>query len=407
MVDISRIRFAYPEMIASALPAIDERNDSNSGKKIKIVYLMTSCKRKGPTKQTLYIIKNLDHSVFDPILITIYDEDPSSCMVDYLPYVSSHYLVKTSKQAIILGRYNELKRKLEELKPDIIHSVGVFPDYAISRIGKYKQVHTLRNYIWDDYPAQFGKIRGAILAWLQLSAMKRSTKAIACSSSLSKIYMERLGMKFDFIRNGVDVNQYVSATDDEKRVIREKLGLPADSFIFVCMCSFIMRKNMPFLLENYAKAFGTDERTYLLLLGDGPELRSLEKKYKDNPRIDFRGKVKIVSDFLKASDAYVSTSKSEGLPNSVMEAMAAGLPVVLSDIEQHREFFEANDRIGYLYRQGDSADLIEKLRLIRGGKAAEAGRVAYEVVRENFNAEKMSLQYQEVYKKIAGYPEKI
>ena len=114
-----------------------------------------------------------------------------------------------------------------------------------------------------------------------------------------------------------------------------------------------------------------------------------------------------MSEYLKACDAYVSTSKSEGLPNSVMEAMATGLPVVLSDIEQHKEFFEVDDRIGYLYRQGDSADLIEKLRLIRGGKAAEAGRVAYEVVRENFNAEKMSLQYQEVYKEIAGYPEKI
>lgn len=395
MVDVSEIRFAYSEDMGAEIK-------ETSGKKIKIVYLMTSCKRLGPTQQTLNIIKNLDQSAFKPILITINDEEAGSRMADYLPYVSAHYLVKTGKTEIVLGQDVNLRRKLEELKPDIIHTVGVFPDYAISQIGKYMQVHTLRNYVYDDYPAKFGKVKGTILAKLQLSAMKKSDKAIACSESLSKIYKEKLGMQFDFIRNGVDVDQYMAATTDEKEKIRERLSLPAEAFIFVYTGQFIERKNIPFLLEKYVKAFGTDSYAYFLLLGEGSELEPLKEQYKGYKRIDFRGNVSNVNEYLKACDVYVSTSKSEGLPNGVLEAMATGVPVVLSDIDQHKEIYEVDAGIGYLYRQGDGADLVEKLKLMYGDKSAEAGRVAYEVARKSFSAPKMSQQYQAVYREIVG-----
>lgn len=61
-----------------------------------------------------------------------------------------------------MGRDKELRRKLEELQPDIIHSLGVFPDYAVCKMGKWPQIITLRNFIYDDYPAKFGKIIGKV-----------------------------------------------------------------------------------------------------------------------------------------------------------------------------------------------------------------------------------------------------
>ena len=396
MVDVSNIRFAYSETTGSKLKY------RASGNKIRIVYLMTSCRKSGPTQVIMNILKYLDQSIFEPILITIYDEYKSTCLTDVLPYVSAHYMVKTGKKDVLLGRISALRKKLEELNPDVIYSTGVFPMYAVAKISPKKQIITLHCNMYVDYPMKFGKIRGTILAFMQLYAMKRSTKAIACSRSLRDIYRDRLGLNFDFICNGVDLNQYTLPTESEKRNLREKLGLPLNAFIYVCVGSLIAIKNVPFLVESYASAFGSDEAVYLLLLGDGPDRKILEERYADNHQIDFRGNVRNVSEFLKACDVYVSSSKSEGLPKSVMEAMATGLPVVLSDIEQHKEFFEGDAKIGYLYKQGDSADMIEKLRLIFGKGAAEAGRIAYEVVRERFNAEKMSLQYQEVYRKVAG-----
>lgn len=178
--------------------------------------------------------------------------------------------------------------------------------------------------------------------------------------------------------------------------------MPENAFIWVYTGQFIERKNIPFLLENYVKKFGNDERSYMLMLGGGPELKALSEKYASNLRIDFRGSVSNVNYYLKACDVYVSTSKSEGLPNGVLEAMATGLPVVLSDIEQHKEIFEVDDKIGFLYRQDDGEDFGRKLEQMYHSNVNEAGREAYTSAHENFSSVKMSKKYQAVYKEIVG-----
>lgn len=395
MIPVDKIRFAYSETTGTKL-----KKPVQNKRRIKIVYVMTACKKCGPTQQTLNIIKNLDSEKFEPILITMYDEEADSRMADYLPYVTAHYLVKTGKKSIMLGKDDSLRKILEELQPDLIHTVGVFPDYAVSQMEKYKQIHTLRNFVYDDYPAKFGKVKGTILAKMQLSAMKKSNKAITCSESLTKIYKDRLNLSFEYIRNGVDIEQYTMPSEEEKRVIRRKLNIPENVFVWVYTGQFIERKNISFLLDNYVKKFGYNKYSYLLMLGDGPELRKLKAKYANNINIDFRGSVSNVNYFLKAGDVYLSTSKSEGLPNGVLEAMATGLPVVLSDIEQHKEIFEVNDKIGFLYKQNDSIDFIHSLEKMFNCNIREYGNIAYKSAHENFSSVKMSEKYQNVYNSI-------
>ena len=126
-------------------------------------------------------------------------------------------------------------------------------------------------------------------------------------------------------------------------------------------------------------------------------IEEMKKKYGANPRIDFRGSVSNVNYFLNACDAYISTSKSEGLPNGVLEAMATGLPVILSDIEQHKEIFEVDDRIGFLYHQNEEQDFIDKLEMMYQNKSQKNGEYAYDSAHNNFSAEKMSKKYQEMY----------
>ena len=211
----------------------------------KIVYLITACKNRGPINQTLNIIKNLDYDVFEPVLITIYPEEQDSLLELYLPFVK-HYFIPTSKLEIILGRDKALRRKLDEVRPDVIHSLGVFPDYAVSKIKKWKQVITLRNYVYDDFPAKFGKFKGFILAWIHLYAMKHTNKTVTCSESLARIYKEKLGLTFDFIRNGVDVDVYGKACTEDKISIRKEIGIPKNAFVYVYTGQMIERKNVDF-----------------------------------------------------------------------------------------------------------------------------------------------------------------
>lgn len=64
----------------------------------------------------------------------------------------------------MLGRTKTLKNVLKEIQPDVIHSLGVFPDFAVSRMKCFNQIITLRNYVYEDYPAKFGKLLGTIMA---------------------------------------------------------------------------------------------------------------------------------------------------------------------------------------------------------------------------------------------------
>jgi len=368
-------------------------------KKTKIVFLMTHCKKSGPVQQMLNIIKNLDRDEYEPYLVTLYPEDAEGSQLEkYLPYVEHRY-TPCSKLALVTGRDIALRKVLGEIKPDVIHSLGVFPDFAVSRMKKWKQIITLRNFVYEDYPAKFGWLQGNILARLHLYAMKHTSKTVACSESLTRIYREELRLDYDYVRNGVDVEQYKMATKEEKVAIRKELDIPKDVFVYVYTGQMIERKNVGFLLDTFDKYFkGNDVR--LLLLGGGPLLDGYREKYGNIPNIDFRGSVNNVNRYLKACDAYVSTSTSEGLPNGVLEAMATGLPVVLSDIEQHLEIYNVDKGIGYVYHQGNAKELAEELDCIKPD-VEERGRCAYKCAKEHFSALGMSMNYQKLYKEIA------
>ena len=360
---------------------------------------MTACKKSGPVQQMLNIIKHLDTAVYEPHLVTLYPEPTEDSQLEkYLPYVKHHY-APTGKIAMVLGLDKNLRALLDEIQPDVIHSLGVFPDFAVSRMKKWKQVITSRNFVYEDYPAKFGKIQGIILAWLHLYAMKRTCKTLACSESLSKIYKERLGLQFDYIRNGVDVEQYTMPTSDEKENIRKELNLPENTFVFVYTGQIIERKNLGFLLESYTSSFNGND-TYMLILGGGALLDGYKEQFGQYKNVEFRGSVQNVNQYLKACDVYVSTSKSEGLPNGVLEAMATGLPVVLSDIEQHMEIYNVDPKIGFVYRQGEKGELVDRMKEIIP-MAKEMGVTAYQTAHEHFSAKGMSMRYQELYKQIA------
>lgn len=368
---------------------------------MKILFLLPSCKKSGPVQQMLNIIKHLNRAEFEPYLVTVYPETEEESMLDlYKKQVQRYFYVPTSKLDMVLRRDKKLREVLKEINPDVIHSLGVFPDFAVSRMRRWRHIITSRNFVYEDYPAKFGRLKGNFVAKMHLYAMSHSSKTVTCSESLAKIYKERLGLKYDYVRNGVDIEEYSAPTIEEKMSIRKELGLPENAFIFVYTGQFIERKNLGILLKVFSDNF-KEMNVQLLMLGGGVLLEGYKNQYGNVANIDFRGNVGNVNHYLKACDAYISTSKSEGLPNGVLEAMATELPVVLSNIVQHLEIHNVNQRIGYLYTQGDEQMLAKRMRDIIP-LAHEMGQEAYQTAHSNFSAKGMSLNYQELYKQIAS-----
>lgn len=373
--------------------------------KIKIAFVETNCKKNGPIKQTLNIIRNMDRKIFEPYLVTVWPEESDNSMIDeYKKLGISVYSANISKKKSIIFGKRVIKKILKKIEPDIVQGVGM-PPYRMT-LGYKNTVHfvTLRNYCYEDYPDYYGKCIGTAMAFFDINLIKKrmanGEPFVTCSESLTKMYKEKQNMEIPYIRNGVDVSQYTKRNVNEVSEIRKKLNLQQDKVIFVYSGGFIDRKNQNEAITAFLN-MKRNQEAVLLLLGDGKDFEVLKKQYAKYENILFRGKVSNVNEYLHASDVYLSTSKSEGLPNGVLEAMACGLPVLLSNIPQHMEVLEVNISCGHSYILGNLAQLTNLLEQMLDENLFDMGEKSYEAVMQNFTAEGMSRRYQELYNKVA------
>lgn len=167
--------------------------------KIKVTFVETNCKKNGPIKQTLNIIRNMDKEVFEPSLVTVWPEDADNSMIDEykklgIPVLSANM---SKKKSVLFGK-KEVGQLLEQLQPDIVQGVGM-PPYRMT-LGYKRAIHfvTLRNYCYEDYPDYYGKIPGTVMAFLDLNLIKKRMAAgepfVTCSESLTKMYRSRQNM---------------------------------------------------------------------------------------------------------------------------------------------------------------------------------------------------------------------
>lgn len=382
------------------VPHFEDQKREFKGKNV-VIYIMTGCKKRGPATQTLNIIKNLDVNQFNPILLTLYNEIPGDSMIEnYLPYVSQYISLETSLKKLFLGDMQRLYHILDKFEPSVVQTVGLFPAYFMLKYSKRIHCTTIRNDIFTDYPAKFGKIKGTFMKYLNKKVLKECPYVFTCSKSLSDLYKRKMGVMFPYIRNGVDTEKFIPQVD-RKKELREKLGLPFDKKIIVFTGAFVGFKDQKFAIEGFLDSKAINDGC-MVLLGDGPLLKELKSTFSDEKNIVFAGFVSNTNEYLAAADIFVSASKSEGMPNGVLEALACGLPVLLSDIPQHLEILKIAEGIGWSYKTGDRKDYINRLNIAWDLDLLSIGRRCRETAEQQVSAIVMSHCYQEEYKKIKG-----
>lgn len=369
--------------------------------KVKIVFVETNCKKNGPIKQTLNIINYMDRKIFEPILVTIWPEELNNSMLDEYrnANIPIYSLSISKRKSVLFGKYN-ITKILDEINPDIVQGVGM-PPYRMT-LG-YKNTHhfiTLRNYCYEDYPDYYGKVIGKIMAYLDIKLIKKRVKNgdsfITCSKSLTDKYMDLQRIKFEYIQNGVEIEKYRKRDLNNIKTLRKELNLPKDKILFIYSGGFIDRKNQMESIRAFLK-MNRRTKAALILLGDGKNFEVLKSQFSEYKDIIFAGKVSNVEKYLHASDVYLSSSKSEGLPNGVLEAMACGLPIILSDIPQHMEIIDNDYMCGYSYSLGNINELCSVMDKIIDDDLNTMGNNAYKCVIDNFTAKGMSYKYQNLY----------
>lgn len=368
---------------------------------MKVLFVFTSCKKSGPIQQMLNLVKYLFEKGFAISLITIYKESNKndSVLEEFKKYVN-HQQIITSKFNILFLKNKKIKKIINDINPDVIHTLGVFPDYLIEKLGFKNHTFTCRNYVYEDYLDEYGFLMGNILAKIHIKAIKNCKYVCCCSETLSNIYLKELNIRIPFIRNGVDTSFYSAPLFGEKERVKKEMGFNNTKKICLYSGKFNGRKNQQFLLQNIINCKHFDD-IILLLLGDGPSFKQLKSQYKCFENIMFLGQVFDVRKYLIASDFYISTSKSEGMPNGVLEAMSMGLPVFLSNIPQHAEILKISSKIGESYPCESSAGFINGFDNFYEKLNREMGKEASRVANLYFSYSKTGDEYIKLYDNIS------
>jgi glycosyltransferase involved in cell wall biosynthesis len=141
--------------------------------------------------------------------------------------------------------------------------------------------------------------------------------------------------KFSVIYNGVDLDKFQPQRDGGE--IRKELGIPENRTVIGHVGRFHRAKNHAVILKSFARLRAEMNNVHLLLVGDGDIRDEIERAIREleiEDRVTLAGRRKNVPAVLGAMDVYFFPSMYEGMPNALIEAMACGLPIVASDIEE-------------------------------------------------------------------------
>lgn len=173
--------------------------------------------------------------------------------------------------------------------------------------------------------------------------------------------------KFHEISNGVDIEKFHKKINSKN--VRERFGLASDDFVIGMIANFRRVKNHACLVRAFAHLIQNYPKARLLFVGSGfaDDIENSEAEVRDlvgslglQGKVVFSGYQENIPEILKAIDVFCLPSFSEGLPVSVLEAMASEVPVVCSDVLGNRELIE-HGKTGMLFRSNDEIALADIL----------------------------------------------
>ncbi len=288
-----------------------------------------------------------------------------------------------------------LVAQFRRLRPDIVHTnsskAGIVGRVAARLAGVPRVVHTVHG--WGFHPRQRWAERTLYQALERACAPLAD--ALVVVAEPNRVQGLALGIgrpaQYHCIRSGIEIAPYADAPRHRKAT-REALGIAPSDFVFGSVGRLSEQKSPLDLVAAFASVARRHANARLVLVGDGPLRADVERTIGEaglGASVHLAGLRRDVPAYLGAFDAFVLSSRWEGLPRVVPQAMAAGLPIVATATDGTPEaVFEGET--GWLVKPGDTAALADRMErlLVDAPLARRMGAVARERVAP-FSAERM------------------
>lgn len=296
-----------------------------------------------------------------------------------------------------------IARVLKAFRPHVIHTHRHALSYALLPAFYYKVpliVHTVHSMA--EYDMVGDEIHKKAARLIHRVAFKRRVVPVAIAYEVAKSLTAVYGVPdVSLVPNGIPVEAFGNPKVGRK-TWRKREGFGQEEVLFVCVAGLRPVKNHSLLLEAFARGPAqTNPHARLLLVGVGELRDELEEKTRAlelGGKVSFLGLRADIPEVLGAADVFVLSSDWEGNPLSLMEAMAAGKPVISTAVGGVPELAEEGES-GLLVPRGDVRALGRAMSFLAKNRERrlDLGRAAYERAVERFDLRAMTEAYASLY----------
>ncbi len=315
-----------------------------------------------------------------------------------------HYFNWQSVRSPFKGLYSEarqLKRILRETHPSVVHLHS-------SKAGMIGRL-VVRGRIPTVFQPN-GWSFAAGQAWLkpiskqfELFAARSWTTRTVCVSELEALAIGHRvpAEQIEIITNGLDLNDWDNRSQNTKQQARQKLGVPEDAKVAVCVGRVTKQKGPDLLLEIWRQRAAQQANQWFLWAGEGDMYDAMRAEAAPMPQFRFDGPTKHPKTYFEAADVVVMPSRWEGHSLSMLEALATSRPVVAFDVEGMKETI--TEEIGAVVARNDVHCFAEALDRWLGKTASElteAGHLARQRIEQLYDLELSCMRLTELYEEL-------
>jgi len=377
--------------------------------RLRVLHAITMLEFGGAQRNTLDTVAALDRSEFAVGLACADTGEllPEARGIADIDLFELSHLRREVRPLQDVRAHLELRRAIRRFRPDVVHThsskAGILGRLAARRERVPIVVHSIHGFGFG--PHQSPAVRRAFLAAERIAA--HWTTAFVAVSRRNLEEAVRLGLfgqdRGRVIRSGVDLAAFRSHAGGD--AVREELRIPGAAPLVVQIACFKPQKAPERFVELAARVSHRVPEAHFLLVGDGELRAALERRRRESgleDRLHLPGWRRDIPAILDAATVVTLTSRFEGLPRVLVEALATGVPVVAMDVDGVAEVVRDGEN-GFLVGEGDVEALASRVaevlrdRGLRERLAGATGRGLAE-----FERGTMVRQQEELYRELSG-----